>query len=117
MTSQAHGDHRVPVCLRDTYTIFIEHVTFPGGGFAQVLHCNVYKWSKTTLLRISSDFDTLLTLTHDGYFAFVPSGDHRLAKFARLTGFRFVTDTHNADGVPGALYSLDIGRKIDIRSK
>lgn len=117
MTSQAHGDHRVPVCLRDAYTIFIEHVDLDDGSFVQVLHCNVYKWSKATLHRIGSDFDTLLTLTHAGYYAFVPQGDLKLDKFARLLGFRFATNTSNADGVPGALYRLDIGRKFDIRSK
>jgi hypothetical protein len=116
VTEPTNGDRRVPVVIRDTHTISIEHIELPG-GFLQVLHGDAHTWSKSTLRQIDEDINVLLDLTPHGYVIFVPDGDTKLDKFGRLLGFEFHSRIFSDSGVPGTLYSVKRGRKLNIRSK
>lgn len=74
---------KVPVCIREEYTIMLEqHVS---GTFA---HCDVFKWNKTIKSRFLADWNTV-TATHGGpIYALHDFHDRKHKKWLEMCGFK-----------------------------
>ncbi len=73
---------KVPVVLRDDYTMYLElH------DAALWFHTDVHRWSQEIKKKYLEDLDLLQYLTNVPLLALVEEEDTKLAKFGRLTGW------------------------------
>lgn len=76
---------KLPVVNREWYIIYLElvnKVTF--------VHCDVFKWSKESRLKLLQDWKLLLELHQRPIYAYHYVGDTKHYKFLKLTGFTYL---------------------------
>lgn len=92
---------KVPVVLRDEYTMYLEL-------FDNLLwfHTDVHKWTVEVKKRFESDLECLQGLVGLALVAMIPDVDKRLGKFARSIGFREKGQVMLLDGSQAFVYVL-----------
>ena len=90
---------KVPVVIRKEYIIYLERVED-----SVFIHCDVFKWNKTTKKNLHDSLDTIMKLQGREIFALHIIGDDKHKKFLRMYGFKFL-DTIRA-GVNNELQHL-----------
>lgn len=99
-----YADHqlKVPVVKRRDYTIYLEQAN-PTLTF---IHCDVYRWSKTVLQNILTDWATLKELHGGPIYALHPPEDEKHLKFLRVVGMKYVSKyTDRRSGLLTHIYS------------
>lgn len=74
---------KIPVVQRKEYVIYLER----DGGTSYV-HCDVYKWTKTTKASLAKDWETLCLLHNQPIYARHEIGDRKHLKFLEMFGFK-----------------------------
>jgi hypothetical protein len=75
---------KVPVVIRDDYTMFLEF-------FDGVLwfHTDVHKWTAEVKVKYLEDLNILQYLTNCPLVAMVNQRDKKLSKFSKVIGFKY----------------------------
>lgn len=84
---------KTPVIYNKDYTVYLEH--FEGYTF---IHCDCFRWSKQTKLKLQKDIDTLVTLHNCPIFAFHDTEDNKHLKFLTMLKFKYNSDIPCTDG-------------------
>lgn len=92
---------KVPVVLRDDYTMFLEF--FEGMLW---FHTDVHKWTNEVKRNFIKDLDTLQTLVNVPLVALIDN--IKLAKFAELIGFKYEQPFKGRDNEIYQIYSRSI---------
>jgi len=92
---------KVPVVLRDDYTMFLEF--FEGMLW---FHTDVYKWTNEVKRNFIKDLDTLHTLVSIPLLALIDN--MKLAKFAEIIGFKYEQPFKGRDNEIYQIYSRSI---------
>lgn len=81
---EAHSLIKVPVVIRDDYTMLLElHDNFLW------FHTDVRKWTPTVKAKYLEDLNLLQYLTSIPLVALLEEGNTKLAKFGKTIGFEF----------------------------
>jgi hypothetical protein len=92
---------KVPVVLRDDYTMYLElHEA------ALWFHTDVHKWSQEVKKDFIKDLDTLHTLVSIPLLALIDN--MKLAKFAEIIGFKYEQPFKGRDNEIYQIYSRSI---------
>jgi len=75
--------HKVPICIRDDYVIYLEQVRG-----ASIIHCNVHRWTARVKEALSVSFKVVQILHGGPLFALHEAGDIKHLKFLHLFNFR-----------------------------
>jgi len=75
---------KVPVVIRDDYTMFLEF--FDGMLW---FHTDVHKWTAEVKVKYLEDLNMLQYLTNCPLVAMVNQRDKKLSKFGRVIGFKY----------------------------
>jgi len=75
---------KVPVVIRDDYTMFIEF-------FDGILwfHTDVHKWTAEVKVKYLEDLNILQYLTNCPLVAMINQRDKKLSKFSKVIGFKY----------------------------
>jgi hypothetical protein len=92
---------KVPVVLRDDYTMFLEF--FEGMLW---FHTDVYRWTNEVKKNFIKDLDTLQTLVNVPLVAMIDN--IKLAKFAELIGFKYEQPLKGSNNEIYQIYSRSI---------
>jgi len=92
---------KVPVVLRDDYTMFLEF--FEGMLW---FHTDVHKWTNEVKRNFIKDLDTLQTLVNVPLVALIYN--IKLAKFVELIGFKYEQPFKGRDNEIYQIYSRSI---------
>jgi len=92
---------KVPVVLRDDYTMFLEF--FEGMLW---FHTDVHKWTNEVKRNFIKDLDTLQTLVNVPLVALIDN--IKLAKFAEIIGFKYEQPFKGRDNEIYQIYSRSI---------
>lgn len=95
---------KVPVVIRNDYIIYLEQVED-----SVFIHCDVFKWNKTTKKNLHDSLDTIVKLQGREIFALHKIGDTKHKKFLRMYGFKFL-DTIRA-GINNELQDLFVKKR------
>jgi hypothetical protein len=97
-------EEKVPVVIRNEYIIYLERVED-----SVFIHCDVFKWNKTTKKNLHDSLDTIIKLQGREIFALHTIGDTKHKKFLRMYGFKFL-DTIRA-GINNELQDLFVKKR------
>ena len=75
---------KVPVVLRDDYTMFLEF--FEGMLW---FHTDVHKWTAEVKVKYLEDLNILQHLTNCPLVAMINQRDKKLSKFSKVIGFKY----------------------------
>ena len=75
---------KVPVVIRDDYTMFLEF--FEGMLW---FHTDVHKWTAEVKVKYLEDLNILQHLTNCTLVAMVNQRDKKLSKFIKVIGFKY----------------------------
>ena len=78
---------KIPIVQREAYTIYFERVL--GNTF---VHCDVYRWSKTSKQASLKDWEALCLLHNAPIYAYHVVGDKKHLKFLETFGFRYLKE-------------------------
>ena len=93
---------KVPVVLRDEYTMYLEL-------FDNLLwfHTDVNKWTIGVKKRFEKDLDCLSKLVGIALAALIRDDDNKLGKFAKSIGFQVKKEVVLLDGSKAFVYALE----------
>lgn len=94
--------NKVPVVLRDEYTMYLEL-------FDNLLwfHADVHRWSIEVKKRFEKDLSCLSDLVGMALAALIRDDDNKLGKFARSIGFQVKKEVVLLDGSKAFIYALE----------
>jgi hypothetical protein len=95
----AEHSYKVPVIVRDEYTVSLEYTSKMHFG-----HVDVHKWSPSSAWQLGVDFEDLKTLVNSPIYALHTPGDEKHLKFLEKYGFEYLCDFVDADGDEKQLY-------------
>ena len=99
---EAHSiEGKVPVVVTDSYTLYIEQ--FDGFSF---IHCDVYKWNKTTKKELKSALQLVLD-TYGTVSALHDIDDDKHRKFLSMYNFKHYIDINCLDGVTRQVWNKE----------
>lgn len=83
---------KTPVIIKSDYVVYFER--YQGNTF---IHCDVFKWNKTSRSGLLRDLGVLWTLHNEPVFAFHDIGDSKHKKFLKTCGFKFLRVIQGTD--------------------
>jgi hypothetical protein len=98
---------KVPVVNTDRYTLYLEH--FDDHTF---IHCDVYKWNKTTKKEMQRALDLILDEV-DTLYALrnVERDNEPTEKFLKMYGFNYFKTIECLDGIDRPMWIKQRGNK------
>ena len=90
---------RVPVIVRDDYTVSLEYTSKMHFG-----HVDVRKWNRSVALKLQQDFSLLKSLVNSPIYALHTPEDEKHRKFLDMYDFNYVCDFVDQDGLDQQLY-------------
>ena len=91
---------KIPVCVRQYYVFYLElyenYLWF---------HTDIFKWSSSVKKNFIEDVNTLQSLLPLPLLALVTEDNKKLAKFAKLTGWKHMKNLILNDGSKASIFS------------
>jgi len=90
---------KTPVIHSDDYVVYFENVQ----GYT-FIHCDCYRWSKTTKQELTKDFDCLYSIHRKPIYAMHDIDDNKHLKFLTMMKFSFLSEYSCSDGINRHIY-------------
>lgn len=85
---------KIPVVQDDSYTLYLDE--FEG---LQFIHCDIYKWNKTTKKALHVSLKYILDLYKVPIYAAHEIKDNKHRKFLEMYGFKYFSTEHCLDNI------------------